>query len=291
MPFVSQLLVAVLTFLSLSVFQNVHADSPIWKITKGEHTLYVGGTIHLLTPADYPLPVMFDEIYNQSTTLVFETDLNKLNEPEFQQFMLTQVTYSDGRNLKQVLNAETYSALAEHLNDRGLPIDKLPNFKPGMMSVTLTLLELQRLGLTGTGVDEFYHTKATKDGKTIGQLETAESQITFLADMGEGQEDEIINYTLKDLHDIPQLMKSTKDAWRNGQLDVLKTEMMVPLRQDFPEVYQALLVNRNNDWIPQIERMLIDSKVEFILVGALHLVGKDGVIEQMKALGYEVEKL
>jgi len=37
--------------------------------------------------------------------------------------------------------------------------------------------------------------------------------------------------------------------------------------------------------------MLEDDTVEFILVGALHLVGKDGLLDQLEANGYSVERL
>jgi len=52
-----------------------------------------------------------------------------------------------------------------------------------------------------------------------------------------------------------------------------------------------LLVARNDDWLPQIQRMLSDAPVELILVGSLHLAGPDSVLAKLTAKGYTVEKL
>ncbi len=66
---------------------------------------------------------------------------------------------------------------------------------------------------------------------------------------------------------------------------------IAPFRNEFPAIHQALLVDRNNAWMPQIEAMLKTSEVEFVLVGALHLAGDDGLLSQLSARGYKVRKL
>jgi hypothetical protein len=63
------------------------------------------------------------------------------------------------------------------------------------------------------------------------------------------------------------------------------------LRADFPEIYQALLIDRNNTWIAQIEAMSKTAEVEFILVGALHLVGSDGLLSMLSSRGYQITQL
>ena len=66
---------------------------------------------------------------------------------------------------------------------------------------------------------------------------------------------------------------------------------ITPLLKDFPDIYQSLLVDRNNNWLPQIEAMFDSKDTEFVLVGALHLVGKDGLLQRLEAAGYKVTQL
>ncbi|MGI9318323.1 MAG: TraB/GumN family protein, partial [bacterium] len=118
-----------------------------------------------------------------------------------------------------------------------------------------------------------------------------EQQLSFLATMGEGQEDELINYTLRDIGELQELLGSIKVAWRSGDLDALDKATLAPLKQEFPELYRVLLVSRNNNWMPLIEEMLKSDPVELVLVGALHLVGQQGLLEQLKDRGYRISRV
>jgi uncharacterized protein YbaP (TraB family) len=268
---------------------SAHADSPVRKIAKGNTQLFIGGTIHFLAKADYPLPLAFEKAYNQSAKIVFETDLQQMQTPEFQKKLLSKVAYPDGRSLKTVLTETTFKKLESHLSGRGIPMANMVNFKPGMVLMALTAIELQRLGLMGTGVDEFFNLRAINDRKKLGQLETADEQLALIATMGEGQEDELIAYTLCEIEKMPQLMQSIKDAWRNGDNDKLNEIVLTPLKKDFPEVYDELVVKRNRAWIPKIEAMLKTKEVELVLVGAMHLVGNEGVLARLASRGYDIQ--
>jgi uncharacterized protein YbaP (TraB family) len=80
-------------------------------------------------------------------------------------------------------------------------------------------------------------------------------------------------------------------AWRSGDLRRLEATSAIPLRDDFPAIYQALLVDRNNAWMPQIVAMSKTAEIEFILVGALHLVGSDGLLSMLSSRGYQITQL
>ncbi len=270
---------------------SAEAGSPVWKVSKAGQQLFIGGTIHMLAEQDYPLPAAFDHAYGQAARLVLETDMSKLQSPEFQLQLLSQLTYSDGRNLQQVLSKKTYKALEQFATSRGVPMAALINFKPGMVAMTLTMMELQRLQLMGTGVDEFFSTRAVSDGKALGALETAEQQMAFITAMGDGREDEMIAYTLTDIQNLSSMLKTMKRAWRQGDVASLKKVTLAPFKQDFPKIYRSLLVERNNNWLPQVEAMLKNKEVELVLVGMLHLVGSDSLLAALAERGYKVEML
>lgn len=268
-----------------------YATSPVWKVTQGQNSVYLAGTIHVLSPSDYPLPKAFQVAYQASSELIFETDLEKIRSPENQQYFLSKMRYQNGQRLDQYISAETYRELRRKLTSYPIDISTLLNFKPGFVGTTLTVLELKRLGMTDEGVDGFYFQKAKQDGKTTGQLESVKSQIDFLASLGEGNEEALIRHMLDELNQIPELMSKTKNAWRKGNVKALEDTLLIALVRDYPEVYQSLLVDRNFLWLPQIEQMLRSSKTEFVLVGALHLVGRHGLLFQLEKAGYVIEQL
>lgn len=267
------------------------AASPVWKVSKGDQTLFLGGTVHVLSQSDYPLPDAFDKAYKQAKTLAFETDLLAAQTPEFSQQLMAKMMFNDGQTLKSALNAKTYQALEAHLSSRGVPIANMLQFKPSMMSITLTMIELQRLGMAGTGVDEYYFMKGQGDAKSVLTLETPAEQIDFLANLGQGQENEMIELSLKDAKEMPEMMGKLKTAWRVGDNKALAKVALDPWVKDFPQMYNDLIVKRNNNWLPLLEKMLKTPETELVLVGALHLVGDDGVLTLLKKKGYTIENL
>ncbi len=267
-----------------------HADTSIWKITRDNHRLYLGGTVHVLSSSDYPLPAPYERAYQSSQRLVFETDMQKLQAPEFQQLMLQRLTYREGKTLAHVLSSQSYQKLLDYCDSRGIAITSIEVFKPGLVTVILLLNELQRLGMSGVGVDAFFHSKARQDGKALGQLETIEDQLEFLEHMGLGKEDELIEYSLSDIANLQELMKDLKRAWRVGDMAELQRVAIEPYIDEFSRTLDNLLGDRNNKWMPKIEAMLNTDEVEFILVGVLHLTGEQGLLAQLKSRGYRIEQ-
>jgi uncharacterized protein YbaP (TraB family) len=256
------------------------AETSVWRVSDGNKTVYLGGTVHLLRPSDYPLP----ELY-------FETDISSMSDLSVQAQMLQQLTYSDGRTLKTVLSEDAYTALEDYTATIGMPLMMLEQFKPGMIISTLQVLEFQRIGFTPQGVDAFFNTRALGDAKDIGALETIEEQIGFLAAMGEGNESEFILLSLEDLENTNALMEEMITAWRNGDERALQKLFVDDMQQRAPELFDSLLRQRNLRWMPQIEAMFEDPDTEFVLVGAAHLIGGEGLVQLLQSKGYEVSQL
>ena len=278
----------VITTLALAV--PASAKSSLWKVSKGDDYLFIGGTIHMLSKSDFPLPPEFESIYKQSEQLVFETDMKKLQDPTIQMKMMKMMSYQDGTTLKDHLKPETYKALEDYTGTANIPMLMINNFRPGMAATMLTVFELKKLGVDSEGVDAFYNTKATEDNKTLGKLETVESQIEFLANLGKEDPDGFIMYTLRDMKTLPKIFGDMKTAWKTGDIQKLNNIGIAPIKSEFPDIYQNLIVKRNNAWVPQIEMMMKTKEIEMILVGALHLAGDDSVLAQLKKLGYTVEQ-
>ncbi|MFL1406515.1 TraB/GumN family protein [Marinobacter sp. M1N3S26] len=270
---------------------SAHADTSVWKVTKGDHYLYVGGTIHLLSKDDYPLPDGFTSAYQDSDMVVLETDIAALQTTEYQRKILMATTYSGDNSVLQHLSDDTVDLLRDYLEERNIPTAPLFRLKPGMLSMTLSVLELQQLGLTEAGVDQYFRLQALNDGKELGYLESPDQQIQFLVDMGKGQEDELIRHTILEMKQLPRDMESIRTAWRNGDTGKLAAAGLERWVDRFPDLYDMILVDRNRDWIPEIERLLGTGDIELVLFGALHLVGDDGVLALLEDRGYQVEQV
>lgn len=270
---------------------NTASASPVWKISSDNHSLYLAGTVHLLSDADYPLPAALHTAYNAADVTVFETDVMAMSAPAFVQRMLSSLSYTDTSTVYDKLSASTSSALDLHLSQRGIDKAAVARFKPGLVAAFLSVAEMQRLGLGGEGVDSYFSRLALQDGKQRVALETLEEQIAFIESMGQGEEDRFIQYTLNDIVNIAPLMNDLKLAWVNGDDDYLHNVFVKGLEQDFPTIYNTLLVGRNNAWMPSIEAMLQTDDVEAVFVGAAHLLGENGLISLLRAKGYVIEAL
>lgn len=281
-----------LTSLCLLLFSvDSLAQSSVWLATKNGNTVYLGGTIHMLRADDYPLPPEFETAYAEADSLYFEIDIDQMNDPVAQLGMLQRLMYTDGRTLQTVLNNEAYSTLTDYVAKFGMPMLMLQNMKPGMLMSTLELLEFQTRGFTPDGVDMHFHQRAKADDKTIEAFETVDEQIGFIENMGEGEESEYVLLSLRDLEKIDDDIESMVSIWRNGEADDLVELFVEDMEETIPGVYQTLLLDRNNKWMPTIEAMFNDSNTEFILVGVAHLVGEDGLVQHLRNRGYQVNQL
>ena len=288
---------SILRFCAVSVCMAVLsispaiADTSVWSVRSGDNVIYLGGTVHLLRPGDYPLPDEFEEAYQASSELYFETDIAAMSDLLVQAQMLQQLTYSDDRSLRTVMSDQAYTALSAYTQTAGLPIVMLEKFKPGLLISTLQILVFQSMGFTPQGVDAFFHTRAVADGKAEGQLETVQEQIGFIAAMGEGNDSEFILLSLKDLTETGNVIDGMIGAWRSGDAQGLSELFVEDMKVEAPALYDTLLLERNLKWIPRINRMLQDADTEFVLVGAAHIVGENGLLDLLSQEGYEINQL
>ena len=280
-----------LTTIIFALISTANASSPVWKVSKGGTHIYIGGTVHLLSKEDYPLPQAFEKAYHDSQVICFEVDISQINTIEFAQKLMVKNMYLGDDDITKHLKPETVKRLKKFLQSKNMTLDGLKKMKPGFLALMLTTTEMQRLGMGESGVDQFYSDKAVKDKKRIAALETADAQIELISKMGAGNEDELIIHTIEELHEVADVLDATKAAWRKGDMKGLEIASLDSWKDDFPELYKELVVDRNNNWLPQIKDMLKSKEVEFVMVGALHLSGKPGVLAQLRKAGFTVKQL
>ena len=281
-----RIIVSLLAFISVSA----NAETSLYEITKGDQKIYLGGTIHVLRNSDYPLPPEFEQAYENAKILVLETDLKKASSPEFGQQMAQAFMYSDGKNLSQDLKPALWKELQAFSDKRQFPLGQMSMFKAMFVSLSLSIAEMQRQGFgVGQGVDSYFYQKAILSGKATQELETTGDVLTHLTMLADVDANVIIKATLRDLHKMDGMLEKSVGYWRSGELEKLDKEMAADMRKETPEIYQQLLVARNQAWLPKIEQMLTTPDVELVLVGSLHLSSKDGLLAQLKQRGYKIK--
>ncbi|HUR57325.1 MAG TPA: TraB/GumN family protein [Opitutaceae bacterium] len=275
----------------LAVASPLVAQSSVWKVTRGPNTIYVGGTIHLLRPSDFPLPREFETAFAASGKLFFETDIARMQSPEMMQVIATKGIFTDGTTLEKVLTPAAWRATQAWCERSGLPIEQVSRMRPWFLTLTMALLELQKLGISGEGVDVHFFQRAAAAGKKTGELEPFERHLRFLTELGAGHESEMVAQSVEELDEIPEKLSGMLAAWKNGDLAQLDTLMLQDMRAKHPSIFKELLVDRNKAWVPKLDEMLKTPEVEFVLVGAGHLAGAEGLIAQLRARGCTIEQV
>jgi uncharacterized protein YbaP (TraB family) len=281
--------IRILTVLTgLICSQSLLADSAVYEISKGKNKIYLAGTIHMLRAQDFPQPAEFDAAYKESKVVFFETDLQKAKDPAFGQRFAQAMMLPNNGTLKDILNADTWAALQAFSAKSQYPLSQTMMYNPAMTSILISMTEAKKIG-AGDGLDAYYDKAARKDNKTIGELESGDEVIESMKLFAQEDPNKIINSTLKDVEGIQAYFESMIASWKTGDLEALDKEMGQKMKAETPNAYQALVVDRNKKWFPQIEQMFKTPEVEMVLVGTLHLSGGDGLLAQLKKSGYQVK--
>ncbi len=277
-------------FSSLFLVLHLFAQSSVWKISDdSNHTIYLGGTIHVLRASDFPLPQEFDEAYNKSDYVVFETDLSLVHSQSMQHLLAQKMLLPAGESLSNRISSKTYEQLKEYVDSQGYKIEMFDRLQPWAVMLTLTQLKLSQIGIDQNGVDSYYSERSLHDHLPQRYLEGIEKQIGIITDIGEGEEDAVILQTLSDMKEFSSMMGWMVADWRVGKTDRLERELVLEMKEESPKMYRHVLVERNNAWMPQLIAMLHEEKRGFVLVGEMHLLGQDGLLEQFRRKGYKIE--
>lgn len=280
------------SLLLLLLWQSqLQAKTSVWQVKKGDDVVLLGGTVHLLPAAEFPLPAEFETAFAQSSVLFLEAPVPEPTDQRAMQAMMQQLQYSPGSGLKQKLSADVYQQLAAYLKKFGTDAATLDSFKPGFIAVQLSLLEMSATGIAGEGVDTYFANKAKQQQKPVQFLETLDFQIQLIAGMGEGYESDFIKQNLENMAELGPLMHQSIKAWRAGDLAKIDELLLKDARAEDPKLFQQMFTKRNQHWLGQIRQMFGNKDKELVLVGAGHLPGEDGLLVLLQQAGFEVKPL
>jgi hypothetical protein len=281
----------ILLFLLVGVAEARAEDkSFLWRVQSDKANIYILGSVHFLKKENYPLNKTIEKAFEGSQKLVLEIDLKSEDAGAVQRVTLEKGINRE-RTLEQSVSAETYGLAEKRAQELGIDIRALMPLKPWVVALTMTALQLQKLGFDPNyGVDRYLAQRAAKSRKTVVGLETASFQIGLIDQLPERDQESMLRQSLKEMDVLDRGLDQIVQAWSTGNVARLEALLLGGMRE-YPAVHQTVIVDRNRRWLPQIEKMIEQGESALIAVGAAHLIGKDGVIELLKARGYTVEQM
>jgi len=260
----------------------------LWSLETDKNTIYLLGSLHVLTKDSYPLAEAIEDAYRQCQKIVFETDIDGLNNPIMQAKIMTMGLYPLDQSLRQHVSEKTYAALQKKVAEAGLSMAVFERLKPWACGATLTIMALERMGFDlRYGIDTTFFQRAKKDGKERNFLGPVEYQINLLANMGEQDQELSLRQTLEDLEVVETMAPDMLRAWKTGNLDRLDAIMNATLKK-YPDIHDRLLVQRNLKWLSHIENLMNQEDNVLVIVGAAHLVGPRSLVALLRQEGYKV---
>lgn len=270
---------------------TAQAAGPVWAIRGAHNTVYLAGSVHLLPTDHATLPAGLMRAYADSTRLVMEIDLGKLDQEQVADWMLGHGKLPAGTTLSSMIGAERYARVSHAAGDFGLPAQTLDDQAPWVVAIELTDLEYLKLGFDPEqGVEEQLVQRARSDGKATAGLETVDAELGSLAGLSQADQVRLLDQTLQELDGPPSELNDIVSAWRRGDAPQLATLLAGEYRE-FPALYRPLVTERNRLWLPQIEQLLAGNDNSLVVVGALHLVGDGGLLELLRRDGFKPEQL
>jgi hypothetical protein len=263
----------------------------LWRADGASNSVYILGSIHLLREEDHPLPQIIDEVYADAEIIVMELDMDDL-DPAYTQAAFNRAgVMSDGTTLQDLMGDDAYAEATEAAAAIDIPLEMLAQSEPWLAAMTVELMMLYRIGFNPLlGIEMTMTTRATQDGKPIEGLETVDEQLSFLDGLPLEAQREMLLQTLAEGAALSESIDELIDAWRHGDTTTLEEGLLSSIGEQ-SVLSDALVTNRNRRWAETIATWLDDDRDYLVIVGALHLVGDEGVPNLLANKGIGIHQL
>lgn len=262
----------------------------LWLASNGDHSLYLLGSIHLLKKDHYPLDPLFDQAFQGAQHIVFEVHPDSLLAPGTALEMLNSGLCDSGNTLQTLISPATYDLVRGQAESMGLNMAGLQQFKPWYIANLLTSYKMAALGFDPQyGIEYYFIAKSAGSGKMLHGLESIRFQINLFSTMVDTLQDSLLLQTVQDLDMAEDELDLITEAWQHGDVKTLEKELLENF-DEYPHLYEKLIRSRNQNWLSQIEAFLKQDASYLVIVGTGHLLGADGLVEQLKLKKYTVQQ-
>lgn len=263
---------------------------PLWEASNARGTVYLFGSIHVCNAGCFPLPEAALRRLDASKTLVVELDLQR---PEAQTKLMAAALLPAGQRLSSRLPEADWGALQGAAAGLGLPGGALENMQPWMAGMLLSLTGAQQAGYeVSQGIDLALMRRASAQGLGLEELESIDIQIAALSAGSEREQREALRLTVSQLQagSMRPILEAMVRAWQTG--DAVALSRLI--REGMPSgssLSRALIEDRNAHMAATIAQRMQDGRTRFVVVGAAHLVGAEGIPALLAKRGYRVRQL
>jgi uncharacterized protein YbaP (TraB family) len=263
----------------------------MWMAEGTSNRVYLLGSVHLLRAQDHPLPQVIDDVYNDAETLYMELDMDDI-DPLLMQATINQLGMLDeGTSLQDVMGDDLYAEARAMAAELEIPLEMLERTEPWLAAITIEQLALARIGFNPSyGVEMHLLKKAASDGKKILGFESVEQQLAYLDGLSPEAQRALLMQTLTESATIREVMDDLILAWRSGDIDYLEQTLLDDV-SGYPELYDTIVANRNRLWVDTIDELLEQGEDYLVIVGALHLVGEDGLPQLLQQRGVRIMQM
>ncbi|UCE98179.1 MAG: TraB/GumN family protein [Dehalococcoidia bacterium] len=268
----------------------------LWEVSSDVNTIYILGSVHVAEANIYPLNDVIEDAYDQSAIIVAEIDITNISEEELGMLLMEKGMYPAGESLETHISSELYSRVSERileLDPTGFLLSYANVFEPWVVAVTITDFDYMQLGYDAEyGIDLYFLEKANTDGKQVLEFESAEFQLGLFDSLS----DEIQIMMLEDAIDNPVTKAEMEDlftAWNTGDASTMELLVFEGIEEhpEYQRLYNKIIDDRNFLMVEKIETYLQGNVIHFVVVGAGHLVGDNGIINLLDEKGYDTLQL
>jgi len=268
------------------------AKTFLWKIQSQTAKVYLLGSIHLLKKDFYPLNPKIEEAFDQSELIAVEANLSGSRQLDLQKLM-DRALYGEDDSLEKHVSPETFDLIRQKAVSWGLPMPLIAKQKPWFLGLMFTSVEFLRLGYDPAhGIDQYFLTKAS-DRKKILEMEGLDEQINLLSNMSDPDQELFILLALKDAATRSREVEAIVRAWNTGDVPGIERILTKNVREDqrLASMYRILIDDRNKRMASTVEEFLKTRGTYFVILGAGHLVGENGIVGILRKNGYTVEQM
>lgn len=264
----------------------------LWKASSKTATVYLLGSVHFFKANMYPLNSKIEDAFEKSSVLAVEANIADIMKIDMKKF-ISSAFYPGNETLKSHVSGKTFELVSKRLSDSGMPFELFSKYRAWIMALTITSLEVQKLGFDPNyGIDAHFLSKAA-GRKQIIELESLDYQINLLSSLSDSEQEAFLLSTLNEQDTLGKEMDQLAAAWQSGDARTMESLASKGLgdKSGQSSLAEKLLYQRNRNMVSKIETFLNTGQTYFVVVGAGHLVGEKGIVELLRRKGVRIEQL
>ncbi|WP_342077210.1 TraB/GumN family protein [Yoonia sp. SS1-5] len=303
--YLDQLDAAERASLDAAAAQTPFGQGLVWDATKDGKRALLIGTMHIYDPR---LEAIRDQVKSrvQGTDLLL-VEATSDQEVELQNLIVTDpgiLFITEGPTLPELLDDETWEAIADAASARSIPGFMASKMQPWYLSMMLSIppCAMQDLTQGNRGLDHMIMQDAAAAGVPMQSLESVMTLFEIFQQDPMDEQIDMLRVNILAPEQQRQMFVSMLDRYFDGDIATLWEMSRLAISQTpgmsadeasalFTQTENALLIDRNRNWMPVIGDAVDQHDDVVIAVGAAHLMGVEGLLQFLSDDGWTLDQL